>query len=117
MGLTKEQRELHRQIRLAAQTRGDIVYYTGVACCRGHLSDRDATTGQCVECSTDKYARSRPDGLRRVSVKREFRRWCVAVGIPPTGLNWFQWVRDNADVIKKIKSTKRKPYYPNLVRW
>lgn len=54
-----------KEARLLGVTR----YYTGIACKRGHLSERYADGGGCVEC--DKQ-RVRPEGQRKKTSKQYY---------------------------------------------
>lgn len=40
----------HYQIRREAARRGEVRYYTGKLCQRGHDSERYTSNGMCVEC-------------------------------------------------------------------
>lgn len=53
--------------RAAAIENGDVTYFTGQPCKRGHVSARYVTAGSCVEClrENDDRRRERIQAVRR----------------------------------------------------
>lgn len=42
-----------------ALDKGEVFYFTGVPCRRGHLSKRYTTSGTCLQCLNEKYEQKR----------------------------------------------------------
>ncbi len=63
---------MKRNERYAAKISGEKTYNTGKPCKHGHMSDRRASTGICLECSKSyhiKYAKDNPEKLKANSAK------------------------------------------------
>jgi 5-methylcytosine-specific restriction endonuclease McrA len=61
---------MRTQARKDALALGLKRYFTGVACCRGHVAERRTSTGQCLLCEPKKTPRRRGDRTRTLQNAR-----------------------------------------------
>lgn len=57
--------------RTVAATRGDIYFYTGEPCKRGHVAPRYVSSPICVECARANYEKRKPKTLAELKAKYE----------------------------------------------
>ena len=83
--------------RKDARSAGDIHYYTGRKCAKGHLSPRYVSTGECCECRS-LYDKTRYDGIASTN---RWRRWALN--------NWDKVLQYSAKSYRK-RNPKSKWY-------
>ncbi len=63
-------------IRKAALAAGETHYFSGIACCNGHVALRQTTNGACIACTKEKAAAnrsSRREAVRKSTEKNRVR--------------------------------------------
>lgn len=56
--------------RDAAIDGGELFYYTGLACRKGHVAKRYTTSGQCIECARATF-RAKADRIKKARERRQ----------------------------------------------
>lgn len=71
------------QAREAAKAKGDMFYFTGIPCTRGHIADRYVSVFKCVECANEEMELKKLDTIKRRALRPlSVRQQSKADGLP-----------------------------------
>ncbi len=101
--------------RIAARASGQTFYFTGIPCIRGHVCNRRASNGSCIECRASEGARQSADQREHRSAKnlawrranpeqgREYSRAYRRANPEKHAEATLEWKRKNPERTRAIK--------------
>jgi hypothetical protein len=100
--------------RSAAKTQGLKRYFTGKPCSRGHLTERQVSSGWCLSCLKAKSKRWRTDYPDRLRASNRSGR---LANLEERRAYGRQWSRDNKDKVSAIAAARRARKLQALPAW